>query len=143
MRREKGDQSSVNPGLEVTGRFPTGQTLPPFVVMEFRLRQIGVPGNFSRLTVPIGFAALLQPRVLFRDDAIASGERGRSLAGSEQRRHQEFIKSLVSQRVAKVLGLSKSPFGEPRVDNAQTVSDPFGLGMANERKFHTRQGSGR
>ena len=84
----------MNPGLEVTGRFPTGQTLPPFVVMEFRLRQISVSGHLGWLTVPIRLATLLQPLVFLRSDAIPSGERGRSLAGSEQRRHQEFIKGL-------------------------------------------------
>lgn len=93
-RGEKSDQSGVNSGLEITGGFPPGQTFPPFVVMDLRLRQIGIPGDFSRLAVPIRLAAFLQPRVLFRVDAIPSSERCGGLTSPQERRHQEFIKGL-------------------------------------------------
>lgn len=129
--------------LKVPRRLPSGQAIPSVVVMGPQLGEVGNASDFGWLTVPVGLATLLQPCVLDRGHTLANRQRRRCLSGSEQRRDEKLIEGVCFQRRGKVLGLDKSQLRKARINNAQTVANPFGLSMAKQGEFHTRQGSGR
>ena len=93
-------------------------------------------GQFLRGAVPVRLADLLQERLDRLLAALQAEQRCRRLACPPQRRHDHLVERLGVEFLADPLGLQQAAVGEGRIDDAEPVTNPFGLAVADEDDLH-------
>jgi hypothetical protein len=113
-----------------------GEAIPPFDRRPATfLRKCDV-GFLTRGALPDRTADLRQPWLDHLVATVSSVQRGGSFACSLERRYQDLVELLASQRLGHVCSLTSPAFGQSRVIDVQSVDHPLGFAVSHQNDLH-------